>query len=370
MFRSVISSVTVAAVLLAGGCGKEPEKPALVRPVLAVKVGDTEQLTRRSFPGRAKAHQEVDLSFRVAGPLIELPNDVVGREYKQGEVIARIDPRDFEVSIRDAEGKLQRARSNLKRAAGEYERELNIFNQDAGATSRTAVDRKRDARDAAAGDIKSLEAALDAARDDLSYTYLKAPFAGRITARYVENFQDVRAKQQVVRLLDASRVQMVVDIPETLIHRLPDVQDIHVIFDAFPGKKIPAEIFEVGKEASLTTRTYPVTLVMDQPQDVEILAGMAGRAYGRARSAAEAVEEGVVVPLGAVFTPPTESGNYVWIVDASSGMVSRRAVTTGELVPGGVRVSEGLAIGEWVVTAGVYSLQEGQRVRIAESSGG
>ena len=273
MIRMILTGMLVAVLTVA--CSKAPEQKEVIRPVFAVQVGADTDKSGRSFPGRAQANQEVDLSFRVAGPLIELPNDIVGRAYQQGDVIARIDPRDYEVQLQDAEGRLEQGRSAEKRAQGEYQRELNIYKQDPGATSKTSVDRKRDLRDQAAGDVKSLEAAVQAAKDNLDYTYLKAPFDGAITSRYVDNFQDVRAKQHVVRLLDASRIQIVVDIPETLISRLPQVEEFWVIFDAFPGRKIPAELFEVGTEASLTTRTYPVTLIMDPPEDIEILAGMA-----------------------------------------------------------------------------------------------
>ncbi|HEB96761.1 MAG TPA: efflux RND transporter periplasmic adaptor subunit [Sedimenticola thiotaurini] len=357
----------LAVVLLVTGCSKEPEKKELIRPVFAVQAGTDSGGSGRSFPGRAKANQEVDLSFRVSGPLIELPGDVVGRRYRKGEVIARIDPRDYEVKLQDAEGKLERARSALKRAEGEYRRELQIYKQDPGATSKTAVDRKRDQRDQAAGEVKSLEAAVQAARDNLEYTYLKAPFDGVVTARYVDNFQDVRARQKIVRLLDQSRIQIVVDIPETLISHLPEIEDFWVVFDAFPDHRIPAKLFEVGTEASQTTRTYPVTLIMDPPKDIEILAGMAGRAYGRLKSTAGGRP---VVPANAVFTPDDEKQSYVWVIDRDSGTVSRRKVTLGPLAANGVIITEGLQPGEWVATAGVHSLHEGQKVRILEKGRG
>jgi RND family efflux transporter MFP subunit len=364
MSRIRTVAVVLAVTLEVAGCTKElPQKQEIIRPVYAVQVGSDVDRSGRSFPGRARAHQEVDLSFRVSGPLIELPNDVVGRTFRKGEVIARIDPRDYAVKLKDVEGKLEKARSSVKRAQGEYERELKIFKQDPGATSQTAVDRKRDQRDQAAAQVKSLQASLQAAQDELDYTSLKAPFDGAVTAKYAENYQDVRAKEAVVRLLDTSRIQMVVDVPETLISRLPEVESLWVVFDAFPERKIPAEIYEVGTEASLTTRTYPVTLLMDPPDDIEILAGMAGRAYGELRSD-QTGEAPLVVPASAVFTPDDQKQSYVWVIDKASGEVALRKVTTGSLVNNGIEISSGLKSGEWVATAGVHSLHEGQKVRI------
>jgi RND family efflux transporter MFP subunit len=367
MLRILISFFIAVGLFCVSACSEQAEQVEVIRPVRAIKVGDAAAMDGRSFPGRARASQEVDLSFRVAGPLIELPNDIVGREYGQGDIVARLDPRDYRVKVRELEAKLDRAKSGVKRAEGEYERELNIFEQDAGATSKTAVDRKRDARDQAVAEVKSLEASLDAAKDDLEYTYLKAPFDGRVVAKYVENFQDVRAKQQIVRLLDTSQVKMVVDIPESLISKLPYVEDVTVVYDAFPGLSIPASIHEVGAEASFTTRTYPVTLIHNQPEDATILAGMAGRASGRVKKPDQVAAQGISVPVAAVFTPDTEEHDYVWVIDEQTQQVAGRPVTTGALVPAGIEIAEGLEAGEWIAVAGVHSLRQGQRVRILKN---
>ena len=358
-----------ACITVLAGCGEQvPEKQEIVRPVKAMQVADANNFATRSFPGRAQAYNEADLSFRVAGTLIELPNDIVGREYAQGDVIARLDPRDYEVQVRDSEGQLERVKANASRAASDYRRERNIFKEDPGATSEAMVDRKRDLRDQARAEVRSLQASLEAAQDNLGYTYLKAPFAGEVVAKHVENFQDVRAQQQVVRLLDRSRIRMVVNIPENMIADLPHVSGIKVTFDAFPDQPIPAEIYEVGAEASLTTRTYPVTLIMNQPDDIKILAGMAGRARGVTDMPGQDERVGLRVPVGAVFTPETENTDYVWVVDPEAATVTRRAVITGELTAEGTIIQDGLQAGEWIAIAGVHSLHEGQKVRILKGS--
>ena len=92
----------------------------------------------------------------------------------------------------------------------------------------------------------------------------------------MENFEDVQNKQAILRLLDDSKIEMIIDIPEHLIINAAYVKDAFVVFDAFPGREIAATIKEIGTEASSTTRTYPVTLIMDQPEDIRILPGMTG----------------------------------------------------------------------------------------------
>ena len=358
---------TVGFVLMLAACDQGvPVSEQPVRPVRAIKVGEAGPLADRWFPGQARAHNEADLSFRVSGPLIVLPNDIVGREFKAGEAIARIDPRDYEVKVADIEAQLARARASSKRAASEYKRELNIFKQDPGATSQTVVDRKSAQRDQTVADVKSLSASLDAAQDQLEYTYLKAPFNGKIVQQYVQNFEDVRAKEAIVRLLDTSRIEMVVNIPENMISYAPYVTNIRVQFDAFNDHPIPAVIKEIGAEASRTTRTYPVTLLMEQPEDIKILPGMAGRAVADRESVEAGKQLGIVIPVSAIFSPEENNTSYVWVFDEQAAIVSRREVVTGELSDHGVPVEDGLTPGEWVITAGVSYLAEGQTVKLLE----
>ncbi len=151
------------------GCGQNPPQREVIRPVKAMKVLDVAQFRERTFPGRAKAAQEVELSFRVSGPLITRSVDV-GDEVKQGDVVARIDPRDFEVNLRNVQGQLGSAKAALQRAQSDYARVLRLFKKDPGATSQTAIDIAREERDRARANIQSLEAAVSAAEDQLRYT--------------------------------------------------------------------------------------------------------------------------------------------------------------------------------------------------------
>ncbi len=348
------------------GCDQaEPPERTLIRPVRAMKVGDVASLSARWFPGRAKAVQELAFSFRVAGPLITRTVNV-GDEVKKGDILARIDPREFEVEVRNVQGQLERAKAQLRRAQSDYKRVMNIMKEDPGATSETAVDERREAVDRARAEVKSLEAAVDAAEDALSYTYLKAPYDGTIVATYVENYEDVTAKQPIVRLLDTRQIEMVVNIPENAISLAPYVHDLRVRFDAFPDREIPAKIKEIGTEASEATRTYPVTLVMDQPEDIKILPGMAGKATGQAELPENKDAQAIEVPVTAIFSPEETDKSYVWIIDEKPQTVKRREVTPGQLTNTGIRLKAGVKPGEWVVTAGVHSLREGQQVRISQ----
>jgi RND family efflux transporter MFP subunit len=353
------------------GCEEAIPEKEVLRSVRAIQVADSSEFASRSFPGQAKATQEVDLSFRVAGPLITLPVKV-GDTVRKGRDLARIDPRDFEVDLRNAEGRLDRAVAELQRAEADYERVLRIQKEDPGAVSQSMVDRKRQVAESTSADIRSLQADVDSAGDKLRYTFLKAPFDGIVTATYVENYQVLKLKQPVLRLIDHSQIEMIISIPENLISQADVLQTVdnplRVRFDPFPDREIEAQIKEIGKEASRTTRTYPVTLILDQPEDIKILPGMAGKAMRAVEVPGAETQAGIIIPEMALFSPDDSGKDFVWVIDAQSKKAAKREVKTDELLDTGIAIKEGLKPGEWVATAGVHSLKEGQQVRILSAS--
>jgi RND family efflux transporter MFP subunit len=141
-----------------------------------------------------------------------------------------------------------------------------------------------------------------------------------------------------------------------------------VRFDPYPVLEIEAEIKEIGKEASRTTRTYPMTLIMDQPENVKILPGMAGKATKAVALPGMQDQADLVIPETAVFSPDDSDTTYVWVVDDQAKTVSKRKVKAGELLDTGIVITDGLKPGEWVTTAGVHYLQEGQQIRILSAS--
>ena len=140
------------------------------------------------------------------------------------------------------------------------------------------------------------------------------------------------------------------------------------MFDAFPQVEVPSRIKEVGKEASKTTRTYPVTLVMDQPEGIRILPGMAGKARGNKEASAQMAEDqgmvGFQVPVAATFSDDAGQ-SCVWVVDPQSSTVSKRTVDLIGITERGAMIS-GVEAKETIVTAGVNFLVEGQKVRVLE----
>ncbi|NCC05925.1 MAG: efflux RND transporter periplasmic adaptor subunit, partial [Proteobacteria bacterium] len=213
--------LVVFSFFLLSACDSPPERqaaPEEPRPVKLLTVGESSSVMQRKFPGMVRASKRAELAFQVSGTLTQLPVGE-GQEVKEGQILAQLDQRDFENSLRNAQGQLGNVRAALESATSEYERILRIRKQDPGATSESMVVKRREAKDRATAEMESAQAALDAARDKLGDTTLRAPFSGIVSRRHVENFQEVQAKEPIVSLDDISALEILVDLPESVVAR-------------------------------------------------------------------------------------------------------------------------------------------------------
>ena len=353
------------------GCGKKEEAapPEVIRPVKTMKVSSGADFAGLTLPGRVRAAQRVELAFKeVGGRLIELP--IAGREgqeVKEDELLARIDPRDFQTSLRNVQGRLKEAIASLDLANAQYDRVKRIQKQDPGAISGAEIDRRREAVNMMEGRINSLRAEVAAARDQLSYTYLKAPFAGLIAKRYVDNFQDVKPKQQILALEDISHVEILIDVAENVmaIERSGSGDALTAVaeFPTAPGRKFPLELKEYATRADSATQTYQVVLKMPQPDDISILPGMTATVTVSLGRTAE-IDRLVVIPAIAVLAEP-DGRSFVWVVDTDAMTVKKQEVKVG-MISGSenIDVADGLKGGETIAVAGILQLQEGMKVRL------
>lgn len=346
-------------------CAKE-ERSESVRPVKAIQVSETSASDNQMiFPGSLRAFQRADLSFRVDGIVI-MRDIFVGYKAKKDETLIQLDPREYEITVKKSQGKVESVQAQLDFAVRDFDRMRKIFERDPGAISESYLDRKRENANQLKAELTIAQGDLEKAADDLSYTVLRAPFDGVITAIYVENHEQVRAKQPVLRLLDTVDREMEINVPERFINFLLEgkgVLNFDVRLDVFPDKVFSAHIKEIGAEASSTTQTYPVTLSLQEiPPEYSLLAGMSGRAILR-RSRGN-VSDIFKLPRSAIFS---ENGQitYVWVINPKTQTVHKQKVAVDNNKDEEIIVRGGLTSGDWVVTAGTSFLTEGQRVRLA-----
>lgn len=362
--KKMMNVFLVLILLFLSACEKQPATQP-VRPVKAIQVSlSSSPGNEIAFPGTLRAYKRADLSFRVDG-IVVVRDIKVGHVAKKGDVLIQLDPREYEVTLKRTQGKVESIKAQLDFAERDYERMQNIYKKDPGAISLSLLDRKRESINQYKGELTIAEADVDKAADDLSYTALKAPFDGIIAAIYVENHEQVRAKQPVLRFLDIAEGEMEINVPEKYIKALIEKRtqlNFEVYLDAFPDTFFSASIKEIGTEASKTTLTYPVTLsVQNVPIELFILPGMNGKAIlKRSKTHPEQV---FVIPKSAIFTDNLNL-TYVWLVDPNDQTVHKHEVKIENLTGDCILVREGLKNGDWVVTAGTSFLHEGQKVKL------
>ena len=316
-------------------------------PLVQVHVlGQQEELLE--IPGRVQAAERSDLAFQVPGLLIQLPV-VAGQRVVSGQVLARLDPRDFENRVQ-----LEQARLHLARA--EFERFAALIRSTASPITEAEVDRKR-------AQYEMARLRVEQAKKNLQDTTLRAPFDGVVAGRLVDNHVQVQARQPVLLLEAADELEVVVDLPERVVASVRGVPRDRplgeAVFAALPERHFPVMLSEVATRADPATQTFRVTMTLDRPRDVNVLPGMTVTVYARPEVYAEDV---LRVPETALFT--SESGQpSVWVVNPASFEVEQRTVRVDSDGDGMATVLAGLSPGEQVVGAGVGALQAGMKVR-------
>ncbi|MDJ0865982.1 MAG: efflux RND transporter periplasmic adaptor subunit [Myxococcota bacterium] len=330
-------------------CSEPPPPPEPIRPVVAMQVAHEGAFDERWFPGRAKATREANIAFEVPGRLVERPVQI-GDRVETGQLLAKLDPRDFLNSLNQARAARNRA---------------SAFRDRVVQAARTGAVSRQEVTDAQA-ELEAAEAEVEIRAKALQDSELFAPFDGKVSAALVENFENVLAKQVIMRVLDTSKIEMVIDIPEAQISNAPYVTGMRVRFTPFPDREFRGEVIEISNEATEATRTYPVNILIEQPEDLEILPGMAGEATAILDLPDDPDDpKGLEIRLSALVPADDGTSSYVWVIDRETQTVSRRPVELGDTTSRGIFV-RGLERGEWVAVAGTRTLREGQRVRLVE----
>ena len=348
-----IAAVCAGAALLSACEQAPPETPEIVRPVRMITISELRGGDTLSYPGEIQGSQNVNLAFEVSGRIIEMPAQE-GIEATEGQLLARLDPADFQAALDAAESRARTSKDTFDRFSEVFER---------GAISRQELDQRR-------RQYEVDQANLVSARKAVADTALRAPFAGRVGRTFVDNFTNVQAKQQILLLQDLTELEVVVNVPEqdwlrakpglTLAQRSERAQ-LEVSLSTLPGRAFPAAITEVAASADPVTRTFAARARFDPPDDANILPGMSATVTVKVAQDLEASQTSVLVPANAV-AGGNAGGSFVWKISGDPLTANKTAVTVGQLTGSEIEVLEGLEAGDRIAVSGVQHLAEGMRV--------
>jgi RND family efflux transporter MFP subunit len=388
-----------------------------IRPIKPYVVPEGATTEYRAFPVVIKEGASAKLSFRVPGMLEDF-DVTTGRRFEQGEVVAQLERRDYQLIVErckqalvearaglrametgarpedlaSAEAGYEAAQSQRETAEKQYRRIESLYND--GSASAMQYDLAKSTYDSAVAaeraaektlekaqkgsrieeiemmkaKIAGLEIDLQLAENKLKDTTLVAPFSGVVTEKFYDNHETVVPSVAIVTLVDDQRYEGELSVTEEVALRLSDITKIECTFDALPGRVFSATIKEASTSIQKNTRSYLMTISIDASERDGALIGMVGVAT---ISLADP-NAFMLVPVAALTSGPPSGGSTpssetnVWVVDMDTLAIARRSVTVGATVGDKVRILSGLSGGETIVGAGARFLSDGQKIRLPE----
>lgn len=326
-------------------------------PVTVQKVEYASYAAPLELSGDIHARLNVDLSFRVSGQIVERSADV-GTHVQPGDVLARLDDAEQQTNLRAARASRDAAQAMLVEAEAAYQRQRQLLDQ--GFTTRSRFDQAEQQWLTARNTLTSAESALENARDELSYTELRAPSAGIVTARDIEAGQVVQAAQPAFALAEDGGRDVVLDVQETLVSHGPPGTRVTLALLSDRSVKAEGRVREVSPVVDARTGTVRVKVeIIDPPPQMTLGAVVTASVHLPG-------ERAVVLPWSALTSDAGKPA--VWQVEPDTGVVSLAPVEMLAYERERLILRSGLEEGATVVVKGGQMLHRGQVVDILDAA--
>jgi RND family efflux transporter MFP subunit len=351
---AVAAFVTRASWMGGGASAQGPQRPRMVSVELA-------KAERKSVPvdvdsiGTVTPISSVALKSRVETTIVAVHFED-GARVAEGDLLFTLDARQIDAQIEQAEGMIAKDQAQLEGAQRDLRRYNDLVTK--GATTQVNVDNAKTQSDILIGSIKADQAALDNLKVQKSYTLIRAPFAGRISAANVKvgNFVRPADTAPLAVINQMAPVYVTFAIPQRVLVDLREAMtkaDSRVIA-TIPGhqRSEDGKVAMVENTVDATTGMVTVRGIMNNENET-LWPGTLVATKLIIRS-----EDSVVVPTVAVQR--SQSGNYVFVV--KDGVAKVRPVKVDRTFQGTSVISEGLSGDENVVVDGQLLLSDGSRV--------
>lgn len=330
----------LAIILLASSCA-EAEKTATnaTRQVKCevVTLSD-DDLQTATYPGKVYAATEVNLSFRITG-VIDKITVKEGDYVRQGQVVALMDKRDYEIQLSATQAEYDGIKSEVERIVALYKEQ-----------SVTAND-----YDKAVNGLKQITSKLEAHKNALNDTELKAPFDGYVQTINFNRGEAVSAGMPVLAYISSSAPEIIINIPSSEYIKRNELTSAYASIDLYPNQVFELQRIGTTHKANLN-QLYATRFSIKSAQGVAPAPGMTAMVtlnYSKEQ------RENTEIAFSAVFE--RDGLSYVWVLE--QGKVTSQGVKLGKIKSNGrVVIESGLLVGQQVVTAGVNSLGEGKSV--------
>jgi RND family efflux transporter MFP subunit len=356
--RSVLL-ICAATLLLAGACTKSSSKPPPPpRLVRAVVVAPNALSAANDTVGDIEPRRTGNLGFQIGGRLVERLVDT-GATVRKGEVLARIDSADQKNKVLSAEALVRGAQASVEQAIPLEARYRQLLAS--GYTTPQRYEETKKRLQQAHDELADAQAQLALAKDQLGYTQLVSQTDGVVLSTGADPGQVVSAGQMVVQVADPMQREAVFAVSDTVIGNAYVGMKVKVTMKSDTAVSTTGVLREIAPNADPVTRTYAVKVSLPEAPEAMRLGSIV---LGRPQVDTEQV---IRVPTGALLQ--TADKPAVWVVEGAEKQVHKRPVKVLRFDTDSVLIAEGLKSGEVVVTAGINSLADGQKVRLPADLG-
>lgn len=363
------------SVVALASCGKAPiENEKRIRPVKYATIVPTTGMETHTFSGVAKAQNETNLSFKVAGTLSSIQVKL-GDQVRKGQLIATIEPADYNIQKKQAvsqkEGSVANAKAaetQLINAQATYDRVAKLYENNSVSLSeyqqaKAALDAAQAQYEAAQSQVDAADQQVQAAGNQVSYARLVSPMDGVVTAVQVEANEVVNAGMLVAQISSLGRPEVEVGVPEIFINKIQKGQSVNITLPSTPGEQFKGVVDQVAY-ASGNAPTYPVIVEIDKAA-AQIRPGMAADVAFLFSANGKETNAKITVPVEAVGKD--HQGHFVFVLTKQREQVyvaKKKTIKIGKLISEGFELAGGLQEGDKVATAGLKSLMDGMEVTL------
>ena len=256
--RVTLSLALALAALAACSKSEAPQEP--VRSVKVMTVGVDSYQSAYEFAGEVRPRVESRLGFRVAGKIMRRQAEL-GQRVKAGQVLAQLDPQDYQLAADAARAQVAAATTNRDLAAADYKRYAVL--KDQNFISGAELERRETTLKAAQAQLDQAKAQLASQGNQAGYANLVADVSGVVTAIEAEPGQVVTAGMPVVRIAQDGPRDVVFSVPEDKVSAIKPGSGVSVRVWADNNSVLEGKVREVAASADPATRTYPVKVSLD-----------------------------------------------------------------------------------------------------------
>lgn len=353
-FSKIVAIIFVSFILLA--CQQPASPVAVARPALVMIVGEQESTNNMVLVGEVRTRYESSQGFRINGKIIERKVDV-GAYVIKGQIIAKLDAADTNLTAAAAQADVRAAEANHALALAEVERQRTLFTKK--FISASALDIREAELKTSSARLAQVKAQANVLSNQTKYTNLTADTDGVVAMISAEPGQVVQAGEAVVQIRNMSEIEVLIAVPESRMVNIQPNMPVTIKTWANQSKIYAGTVREIAPAADNLTRAFNVRVHVTAPDDAIKLGMTAGVTFKKPIDATK-ISTVFLIPNGAL----TEIDHIktVWVIDANN-KAQPREVSAGNFTEDGVVITKGLQAGEKIAVAGVHTLVKNQLVK-------